>query len=101
MICVLATIRVREGERGRFLEIFNANVPRVRQEEGCLEYFPAVDLDSGLPVQQSDPNAVTVVEKWQSVAALHEHLASPHMLQYKEQVKDLVESVSLKVLRQA
>jgi quinol monooxygenase YgiN len=101
MISVLASIRIGKGKRDAFLEIFNANVPKVRQEEGCLEYFPAIDIDSSLQAQKMDDNVVTVIEKWRSLEALQIHLAAPHMLEYKEKVKDLVEDVSLKVLQQA
>lgn len=101
MICVLASIRVYEGKREAFLEIFNDNVAKVRQETGCIEYFPAVDIDAALAVQKLDERTVTVVEKWQSLEALRQHLSAPHMLAYKEKVKDLVEEVSLKVLQQA
>ena len=101
MVCVLASIELHEGQRAAFLEIFTANVPKVRQESGCLEYFPAVDLDSGLPVQRLEENMVTVVEKWQSLDALRAHLAAPHMLEYKDKVKTLVKAISLKVLQEA
>lgn len=101
MICVVASITVKQGKREEFLEIFNGNVLKVRDEQGCLEYFPAVDADSGIGVQKLDPQVVTVLEKWQSMDALHRHLESAHMLEYREKVKDLVEAVSLKVLRQA
>lgn len=99
MICVIASIRVREGARDAFLEIFNDNAPKVAAEPGCLEYFPALDIEAGLGVQLLDQRVVTIIEKWESVAALHAHLAAPHMLEYKAKVKDLVEEVSLKVLQ--
>lgn len=99
MICVIASIRVREGARDAFLEIFNENVPKVKAETGCVEYVPALDVDAGLGLQIQDERVVTILEKWESVAALHAHLASPHMLEYKAKVKDLVEEVSLKVLQ--
>lgn len=101
MISVVASITVQEGKREEFLEVFHGNVPKVRAEEGCVEYFPAVDADSGIGVQALDPRVVTVMEKWQSMEALHRHLESAHMLEYREKVKDLVQGVSLKVLRQA
>jgi len=101
MICVLASIRIREGGREAFLEIFNGNVPRVRQEKGCVEYFPAIDIESGISAQNLDERVVTVIEKWQSMAMFREHLVAPHMLEYREKVKNLVEEVSLKVLQQA
>ena len=101
MISVLASIQIHEGQRAAFLKIFNANIPKVRQESGCMEYFPAVDIESGLPVQVLEESTVTVIEKWQSLEALHAHLATPHMLEYKEMVKDLVKGISLKVLQVA
>jgi len=100
MISVIASIRVREGARDAFLEVFSENVPKVRQETGCIEYFPAIDVETGLSSQDLDENVVTVMEKWQSLTALREHLAAPHMLEYREKVKDLVQEVSLKVLQQ-
>lgn len=101
MISVIASIRVKPGKVLEFLEIFKANVPKVRQEKGCIEYFPAVDVDSGLPPQTLDKNMVTILEKWESLETLRDHLAAPHMLAYKAKVKDIVEDLSLKVLQEA
>lgn len=100
-IVVLASIQVKPGKRSEFLDIFKANVPNVLKEDGCIEYFPTVDVLSNLPPQQLDAHTVTIVEKWASLDALKLHLAAPHMLAYKEKVKDLVEKVSLKVLQTA
>ena len=101
MISVIASIRVKAGTRSEFLEIFKANVPKVREEKGCLEYFPAVDIVADLPVQSLEENLVTVIEKWESVQALQDHLVAPHMQAYSERVKDIVVDVSLKVLAEA
>ena len=64
MIHVLASIQVKPGKRNAFLEIFKTNVPNVLQEEGCVEYSPAVDIDAGLPPQVLNENIVTIIEKW-------------------------------------
>ncbi len=101
MISVIASIRLRTGERSRFLEIFRANVANVRREDGCIEYFAALDIDAGLPGQELDEDTVTIIEKWRDVDALRAHLKSAHMLAYKEQTRELVESRSLRVLREA
>ena len=101
MINVLASIQVKPGTRDEFLKHFNANIPAVLKEEGCIEYFPAVDVDADLNIQQIDPDSVTVIEKWESLDALHAHLKAPHMATYKERVKDIVVSLTLKVLEQA
>ena len=101
MINVIASIRVKPGRLSEFLEIFKSNVPSVREEMGCIEYFPAVDIDADLPPQSLDGNVVTIIEKWESPETLRDHLNAPHMLAYKEKVKDMVEGVSIKVLQEA
>jgi quinol monooxygenase YgiN len=101
MIVVLASIRVKSEKQAEFLAIFKENIPKVREERGCIEYFPTIDCESGLPVQKLDGQVITIIEKWESVSALKDHLASPHMLEYRDRVKDLVEDVSLKVLAEA
>ncbi|HJV35549.1 putative quinol monooxygenase [Geomonas sp.] len=101
MIVVLASIRVKSAKQAEFLDIFKQNIPKVREEKGCIEYFPTIDCDAGLPIQILDGEVVTIIEKWESLAALNDHLASSHMLDYREKVKDLVEEVSLKVLAEA
>lgn len=101
MISVVATIRLHHGQRDSFLEIFKANVPEVLRETGCLEYYPAIDLASGIAVQLLEEDVVTIIEKWQSLEALRAHLATPHMLAYREKVQPLVRETSLKVLQPA
>jgi len=101
MINVLASISVKAGKRDEFVQIFNANVPNVRAETGCIEYAPTIDVDAELAPQVLDANMVTVIEKWDSLEALQDHLVAPHMKAYKEQVKDIVDGVSIKVLQEA
>jgi quinol monooxygenase YgiN len=102
MIHVIATIEVHPGKRGDFLVELHKNVPKVREEKGCIEYGPAVDVAAGLPVPTSlREDVVIVIEKWDSVNALTAHLSAPHMLEYRQRVKDLVKSVQLQVLAPA
>jgi len=101
MISVIASVRVKVNRVPEFIEIFKSNLTKVRREEGCIEYFPAIDIDSGVPVQKLDKNVVTIIEKWKSVEALRAHLKTPHMLTYREKVKDIVEELSIKVLKEA
>ena len=44
MIHVLASITVKASEHDAFLEIFKANIPKVLEEEGCVEYSATVDF---------------------------------------------------------
>jgi quinol monooxygenase YgiN len=101
MINVIASIHIKEGRLSEFIEIFKSNIPKVLEEKGCIEYVPTVDVPTGLPPQELDNNVVTIIEKWDSLEDLQAHLLAPHMLAYKEKVKDLVDKLSLKVLREA
>jgi len=102
MIIVLATIELHPGKRADFLVEFHKIVPQVRAEQGCIEYFPAVDTTSGLPVQGPlREDVVVVVEKWESIAALEAHLVAPHMMAYRPKVKDFVKKVGLQILKPA
>lgn len=102
MIHVIAAIELKPGKREDFLREFKALVPLVHAEDGCLDYGPAVDVASGIPVQiPMRENVVTVVERWESLPALKAHLAAPHMAEYREKVKDLVVGMTLQVLEPA
>ena len=49
MIHVMATIDLRDGKRAEFLDEFHKLVPMVKAEDGCIEYGPNVDVDTGIP----------------------------------------------------
>ncbi|NOR24985.1 MAG: antibiotic biosynthesis monooxygenase [Desulforhopalus sp.] len=101
MIHVIASIHIKEGRVAEFVGIFKSNIPHVLEEKGCIEYAPTIDVPTGLPPQELNGNVVTIVEKWDSLGDLRAHLSAPHMLSYKEKVKDIVEKVALKVLERA
>ncbi|MAG94186.1 MAG: antibiotic biosynthesis monooxygenase [Planctomycetaceae bacterium] len=102
MIHVIAEITVTEGQREAFLKEFQAVVPAVHAEEGCIEYGPTVDFDSGFDIQDpARPNVATIVEKWESLDALKAHLVAPHMVEYREKVKGLMQDIKLTVLEPA
>jgi len=102
MIHVIATIELAQGRRQAFLEEFHKIVSEVRQEDGCIEYGPAVDVATDLGAQQPvRENVVTVIEKWESIAALKAHMSAPHMQQYRSKVKEWVLSTKLFILEPA
>jgi quinol monooxygenase YgiN len=101
MIHVLASITIQASERDAFLEIFKGNVPKVLNEEGCVEYSATVDFPTEVPIQETNVNVVTIVEKWETFPHLEAHFTAPHMLEYKAKVEDMVEDVSLKILEDA
>jgi len=99
MIHVLAMITAKPGTRAELLEAFNANVPAVRAEEGCIEYGAAVDTDVlGRFQAMLGPDSFVVIEKWASPEALKAHAASPHMVAYAAKTKDMIASRAIHVL---
>ena len=102
MISVIATIKLKSGQRDPFLRIFRELTPQVHAERGCVEYFPATDINSGIELQgQVRDHVVTVIEKWESLEALQDHLDAPHMHAFRERVADMTESLSLQVVAPA
>lgn len=102
MIHVIATVTVKPGTRAEFLRIFSANVPAVLAEDGCLAYQPTVDTTSEIPDMPAlRENVSVVVEKWQSLDHLKAHLDASHMATFRDDVKDIVETVDLQVLEEA
>src|SRR5690242_2704499 len=102
MIHVIATIEIAPGRRDDFLQQFRKLMPKVHAEKGCVEYGPAIDVDTGLAVQEPTRNdVVVVIEKWADIPSLKAHLTQPHMNDYREAVKDMLRGLRLQVLQPA
>ncbi len=101
MINVIASIQVKKGKKQEFVNSFKEYAVKVKKEKGCIDYFPAVDVKTGMPVQAMDENVVTIIEKWESMDALNAHLASPEMQARMKEEADMVEGSSIKILQEA
>ncbi|MEV8468729.1 putative quinol monooxygenase [Fluviibacterium sp. DFM31] len=96
---VLAIITTKLGQREAVLEKFNANVPAVLAEDGCIAYEATIDADGAGPIQTpAGVDTFVVVEKWASLEALAAHGASAHMKAYAESTKDMVADRVIHVL---
>ena len=102
MIHVVAVLTAHPGKRAELLEAFQANVPAVHAEAGCLEYVATVDA-TGIPVSKASfgPDTFVVIEKWESLAALQAHSAAPHMQAFGAATKPLVAGRLIHVLEPA
>ncbi len=90
MVHVLAVITTKPGMRSKVLELFNANVPNVHAEDGCIEYGATIDHENAGEFQTKyGDDTFVVVEKWASLDALKAHSKAPHMIAYGQKVKDL------------
>ena len=102
MIHVIATIRTAPGRRDDLLAAFRrAGAPRAGRGRLHRVRTGGRSGRRRSAAQPARDDVVTVVEKWESVAALQAHLAAPHMLRHRERVKDIVVGVEIRVLEPA
>ena len=101
MINVLAVISAKPGMRDQILAHFNANVPAVLAEKGCIEYGATVDAQNAPGFQDKlGPDTIVVIEKWESMQALADHAIAPHVATYRANTKDLIASRKVHILSQ-
>ena len=99
---VLAIITAKPGRRAELLQVFQANVPNVHAEEGCIEYVATVDAEGAGSIQtRFGEDTFVVVEQWASVDALKAHAAASHMAAYAARTTDLIASRVIHVLSPA
>jgi len=100
MIYVIATIELVKGKKGQYLRELKKIIPDVRDEEGCLEYSPSVDVATDIPVQEPvNDNVVTIVERWTDIEALKNHLKTSHMKTYREATKSAIKGLRVRILK--
>ncbi len=99
MIHVVAIITTQPGQRAALLAAFNANVPAVLAEDGCIEYVATIDA-AGIPTSKGNvgPDTFVVVEKWASLDALRAHAVAPHMQAYAAKTKEMLAGRVIHVL---
>ena len=99
---VLAILTAKPGKRAELLKNFQANVPNVHAEDGCIEYVATVDAEDAIASQtRLGEDTFVVVEKWASMDALKAHAAAPHMAAYAARTKELIASRVVRVLAPA
>ncbi len=99
MIYVIATITLKEGQREKYLRELRKIMPLVHGENGCIEYRPWTDVNTGSRFQAVyRTDTVTILEKWESLDALKNHGASTHMTAFRHDVKEFVQTMALQIL---
>ena len=102
MIHVIAKIKTQAGKRADFLAEFHQLVPTVLGEVGCVQYGPTVDAQTDFEAQhRAGEDTVVVIEQWESLQALKDHLVAEHMMAYREKVKDIVAGLDLEIYETA
>ena len=99
MIYVIAESFMKdEAAAAEFIRIAKANIPTVRAEKGCISYNLTEDCKEGSAAANARPNVLTFVECWESMEALQNHLAAPHMKAFMEKVGSLRSGKTLKIV---
>ncbi len=102
MVHVIAVITTKPEMRSKVLELFNANVPAVLAEDGCIEYGATIDAPEAGPFQTPYGNdTFVVIEKWESMAALMAHAVAPHMKAYGASTADMLADRKIHVMHNA
>lgn len=101
MVHVIASIHPVEGKIGELLKMYEAFIPKVMEDKGCLMYLPAVDFDTEIPNQSKEKGLITLIEQWENVEDFYAHLSAIHVIEFRESIAELVEQVSIKVLQSA
>ncbi|MEH6647714.1 putative quinol monooxygenase [Sulfitobacter sp.] len=96
---VVAVITTKPGQRASVLDMFNANVPAVLAEDGCIAYEATIDTENAGPMQSAfGPDTFVVIEKWESMEALGAHARAPHMKEYGAKTKDMLADRKIHIL---
>lgn len=102
LVHVIAILTTKPGKRDEVLTHFNANVPAVLAEDGCIEYAATIDTENAGPMQtEFGHDTFVVVEKWESMAHLGAHAASDHMKAYGAATKDMMADRVIHILSPA
>lgn len=96
---VVAIVTAKPGQRENLLKFFQANVPAVLAEDGCLGYEATIDAENAGPAQAPfGADSFVVVERWADMAQLAAHAASDHMKAYAAATRDMIADRKIHIL---
>lgn len=75
MIVVNAIIRASEATIAATKDAIATMEAASQAEEGCYDYTFSVELNN--------PNVMRITERWENMAALEAHFATPHMAAFQ------------------
>jgi quinol monooxygenase YgiN len=102
MVFVIAEINAVEGKLEELIREFHKLIPKVKAEKGCLEYKIARDIPTKIGLQSPiRKDAFTVIETWQDLDALMEHLAAPPLNDFLKTAREMLAGIKVQVLEPA
>ena len=88
-IIVLAKITPKKGCTDTIVEISKELIETTLQEEGNIDYQL---------LQSTESDNLTFVEKWETLDALKQHMASPHFQSFSAESAEFVENMDIQVI---
>jgi len=90
VIYVIAELRLKPGTAEKAAAEACKVVASTVKEEGCLAY--------DFHVSVTDPTRLVAVERWASRAALDAHNRTPHLLAWREALKDMLVDRNIQII---
>ena len=90
MIYVVATIHTQPGKAPELIAGARACIDGTRREDGCISYDYVQDTER--------PDIVMVIERWASQEAIAAHFKMPHLNDWREKRKPLVQSIKVEII---
>lgn len=88
-IIVLAKIQPKQGCRDSIIDLSEELIENTLSEDGNIDYQLLKSIAD---------NTLTFVEKWESLDALKNHMASPHFKAFGDESEDFVENMEIQVI---
>lgn len=81
-VVVIAIVTAADGKSIQAEALIRTIIAPTHAEAGCITFALHRDLD--------DPHRLVLIERWQSRAALDEHLATDHLAAFRAQIPAVV-----------
>ena len=78
MLAIIAKMKIKEGSIDEAIKLFEAVVPKVREEDGTLAY--------GICRDKANPNLLVVIERYRDMEAIQAHSSSAHFKEFSKAI---------------
>ena len=82
MIIVTAMMNVKDGKKEAFILEAKDLITSTRKEDGCINY--------DLLANTEDENALVMLEQWNDIDTLKNHMKTDHFLQFEVSIEPLL-----------
>ena len=88
---VVAIIKAKKNQERHLFDLLKKIVSPTHQEKGCMKY--------GLHRSIEAPDTFVMIEKWETIESLQNHLKAPHITSAFARQAELIENISIYPLK--